>query len=58
MQDLSEFTEAERILYRALYQIANDWVELSHDKVLWQRNLHMKEAAKALEEFYIFKEKP
>lgn len=22
--------------------IANDYVELSHDKVLWQRNDHMK----------------
>ena len=43
--------EIER-LRRALRLIANDYVELSHDKVRWQRDDHIKTARKALEESY------
>ena len=43
--------EIER-LRRALHIIANDYVELSHDKVRWQRDDHIKTARKALEESY------
>ena len=32
--------------------IANDYVELSHDKVLWQRNDFMKRCKKFLNEHY------
>jgi hypothetical protein len=38
---MSEYTRqlsAEQLIA----YIANDYVELSHDKVLWQRNDHMK----------------
>jgi hypothetical protein len=43
--------EIER-LRQALRYIANDYVELSHDKVRWQRDDHMKMAGKALAESY------
>ena len=43
--------EIER-LRQALHIIANDYVELSHDKVRWQRDDHIKTARKALEESY------
>lgn len=36
-------------LYNTLRLIANDYVELSHDKVLWQRNDFIKMAKRALE---------
>ena len=36
----------------ALHYIANDYVELSHDKAQWQRDDHMKMARKALAESY------
>lgn len=39
-------------LRATLRYIANDYVELSHDKVLWQRNDHVKMARKALAESY------
>ena len=32
--------------------IANDYVELSHDKILWQRNDHMKICGQWLEHQY------
>lgn len=38
---MSEYTKnltAEQIIA----YIANDYIELSHDKVMWQRNDHMK----------------
>lgn len=43
--------EIER-LRATLRYIANDYVELSHDKVRWQRDDHMKMAGKALAESY------
>ena len=43
--------EIER-LRATLHYIANDYVELSHDKVQWQRDDHMKMARKALAESY------
>jgi hypothetical protein len=43
--------EIER-LRATLRYIANDYVELSHDKVQWQRDDHMKMAKKALAESY------
>ena len=49
--------EIER-LRQALHIIANDYVELSHDKVHWQRDDHMKIARKALEESYGYADKP
>ena len=39
-------------LRNALHIIANDYVELSHDKVHWQRDVHMRTARKALAESY------
>jgi hypothetical protein len=32
--------------------IARDYVELSHDKVLWQRNDHMKRCRQWLDDYY------
>ncbi|MDR3547035.1 MAG: hypothetical protein P4M11_01945 [Candidatus Pacebacteria bacterium] len=49
-------TELERILYNALSMIANDYVELSHDKIEWQRNDFMRRAKKAIENYHEFKE--
>ena len=43
--------EIER-LRATLRYIANDYAELSHDKVHWQRDDHMRTARKALAESY------
>lgn len=43
-------TDLERrlaICLNALHLIANDYVELSYDKIRWQRDDHMKTAKKA-----------
>jgi hypothetical protein len=37
-------------LYEFVRYIANDYVELSHEKVQWQRNDFMKKAKKLLED--------
>lgn len=34
--------------------IANDYVELSHDKVMWQRNDHMKRCKKMIELYHMY----
>lgn len=46
-------TDLERRLatcLHALHLIGNDYVELSHDKIRWQRDDHMKTAKKAYSE--------
>lgn len=43
-------TENLMKLYRFVYYVANDYHELSHEKVRLQRNDFIKEARKVLEE--------
>ena len=52
VEELKEAADEIERLRRALHIIANDYVELSHDKVRWQRDDHIKTARKALEESY------
>lgn len=52
-QEQKRATELERrlaICLGALHLIGNDYVELSHDKIRWQRDDHMKTAKKAYQE--------
>ena len=48
---IDAIAEIER-LRATLRYIANDYVELSHDKVHWQRDDHIRTARKALAESY------
>ena len=45
-------TDEEKLkkLYNLCYFIANDYVELSHDKIRWQRDDYMKRARRLLQE--------
>lgn len=46
---------AERDAYRAtLHLIANDYYELSHEKIKWQRDDWKKRAAKVLLEYWTY----
>lgn len=45
----AEVTQYVSELYEFVRFIATDYVELSHDKVLWQRNDYIKRAKKILE---------
>ena len=40
------------IAMACLTQIANDWIELSHEKVFLQRNDYVRWAKKALEDIH------
>ena len=39
-------------MYNEIYIIANDYVELSHEKINWQRNDYMKRCKKLLDRFH------
>lgn len=52
VEDLKEAIDEIKRLRNALHIIANDYVELSHDKVRWQRDDHIFLARKALAESY------
>jgi hypothetical protein len=52
VEDLKEAIVEIKRLRNALHIIANDYVELSHDKVHWQRDDHIRTARKALAESY------
>jgi hypothetical protein len=39
-------------LYHDIHMIANDYVELSHDKIEWQRNDYIKRCRKLVEKFH------
>lgn len=41
-------SEKEKILYDLVHFIAHDYIELSHDKVMWQRNDWVKRARNAI----------
>ena len=53
---MKDMTDREHLLYKVVHMIANDYVELSHDKVMWQRNDFMKRCRAALETFHSFPE--
>lgn len=52
VDEANEAIQQIKNLRNALRYIAYDYVELSYEKVLWQRDMHIKDARKALEESY------
>lgn len=48
MSNYTKYLTAEQLIE----YISNDYVELSHDKILWQRNDYMKICREWIEEKY------
>lgn len=50
LEEYSKLSEKYEKLYNFVQLIANDYVELSHDKIQWQRDDFIKRARKLLGE--------